>query len=239
MLPLFPMSWLFSLMISCWVTSGQAHMRPRARHPRLWNSNSTAKMNGSVAGASGQIDSFSIRSNRVTAASTKSSDVGSCSQDRIDDGLCAPVVGDVDVYFWPDPSRDTACLSIIGNATNPPMQGALTSTIYGEFYNNSMYTTVYWGCTALDPSQGASFITTAVLAITGSLSEKQYLFNPWSSQPCSAEALRSTSPLSQPLEARGAHVSGHVRRHTLLAPSGVTQRSGLLAAKVTSGNFTL
>lgn len=214
-------------------------MPPRALHPQLLKSNSTVRANESVARPSSQIKSLGDRSDSATAASTKSLDIGSCPQDDIDAKLCGLVVGDVDVYFWPDPSRDTSCLSIIGNATNPPMQDASTSTIYGPFYNNSMYTTVYWGCTALDPSQGASFITTAVLATTGSLSVKEYLYNPWSSHPCSAEALRSTSPISQPLEAPGAHVSGHVRRHTLGAPSGVIQESGILSAKVTSGNFTL
>lgn len=236
---LFPISWLLSLIMSCYLSYGQADVPPRALHSQMLRSSSTAKMNGSIARPSSQIDSASIRSHRVTAASTKPSHFGSCNQDRIDIGLCQPVVGDIDVYFWPAPSRNTNCLSIVGDASNPPMQDALTSTVYGQFYNNSMYTTVYWGCTARDPNSGESFITTAVLATTGSLSVKQYLFNPWASQPCSAEALPSTSLLSQPLESGGAHISGHVRRHTLLAPSGITQHSGQVAAEVTSGNFTL
>ena len=148
------------------------------------------------------------------------------------------MVGGVDIYFWPDPSRDTSCLSIIGNATNPPMQDASTSTIYVG-WNNSMYTTVYWGCTARDSIAGASFITTAVLDITGSLSAKHYLFNPWLSQPCSAEAIRSKSQISQPHEARGANVPAHVRRHPLLTPPGMTQESDQSGVTVTSGNFTL
>ena len=98
---------------------------------------------------------------------------------------------------------------------------------------------MYWGCTARDSNAGASFITTAVLAVTGSLSGKQYLFNPWSSQPCSAEATHSMPPISQPHEARGVDISAHVRRHPLLAPSGITQKSGLFGATVTSGDFTL
>lgn len=239
MLPLFPISWLFSFIILCYATSGQAHVPPRAIHPQLLKSNSTVRMNDSVARPSNSIHSLRVWSNSVTAASTKSLDISFCPQDIIDERLCGLVVDDVDIYFWPDPSRDTSCLSIIGNAANPPMQDALTSTVYGQFYNNSMYTSVYWGCTALDPISGASFITTAVLATTGSLSVKHYLFNPWSSQPCSAKALHSISPLSQTLQASGAHVSGHVRRHALLVPSGVTRNSGLLSAKVTSGNFTL
>ena len=219
--------------------SGPAHVTPRPPHAKYLSSNSTARMNESIARLSSQIyDPFNIRSNSLTAASTKSSNVSSCPQDDIEDQLCELVVGGVDIYFWLDPSRDTSCLSIIGNATNPPMQDASTSTMYVG-WNNSMYTTVYWGCTARDSIAGASFITTAVLDITGSLSAKHYLFNPWLSQPCSAEAIHSKSQISQPHEARGANVPAHVRRHPLLIPSGITQKSDQSGVTVTSGNFTL
>ena len=239
MLPLSPMLWLFPLLISRYVISGPAHVTRQPPYAQYLISNSTARTNESIAGPSSQIhNSSNIRSNSLTAASTKSSNIGFCPQDTIDDQLCGLIAGGVDIYFWPDPSRDTSCLSIVGNATNPPMQDASTSTIYGG-WNNSMYTTVYWGCTARDSTAGASYITTAVLDITGSLSAKHYLFNPWSSQPCSAEAIRSTSPISQPHRARGANIPAHVRRHPLEAPSGITQKSGLFGATVTSGNFTL
>ena len=238
MLPLSPTSWLFPLLISRYVISGPADVTLRPPHARYLSSNSTARINESIARPSSQIyESFNIRSNSLTAALTKSSNIGFCPQYIFDDQLCGLTAGDVDIYFWPDPSRDTSCLSIIGNATNPPMQDAST-TIYGG-YNNSMYTTVYWGCTARDSTGGASFVTTAVLASTGSLSAKQYLVNPWSSQPCSAEAIRSTSLISQPHDARGASIPAHVRRHPLLRPSGITQTSGLSGVTVTSGNFTL
>ena len=239
MLPLSPISWLFPLLISRYVISDPAHATLRPPHARYLISNSTSRTNESIAGPSSQIyNSSNIRSNSLTAASTKSSNIGFCPQYIFHDQLCGLTVGGVDIYFWPDPSRDTACLSIIGTATNPPMQDASTRTIYGG-YNNSMYTTVYWGCTARDSTAGASFVTTAVLASTGSLSAKQYLVNPWSSQPCSAEAIRSTSSISQPHEARGANTPAHVRRHPLLAPSGITKKGGLFDATVTSGNFTL
>lgn len=214
MLPLFPLSCLLSLIVVRFAVSANSHAVPTVLHGRFLSSNSTVKVNESIA-------------------------LGNCPQSLFDDELCALEVGDVDIYFWPDPSRDTSCLSVIGNATNPPMQDASTRTIYGPFYNNSMYTTVYWGCTARDSNSGESYITTAVLATTGSLSAKQYLYNPWSSQPCSAEALPSTSSISQPLEDRGSHASARVRRHALLASSGPTQNSGLLGATITSGNFTL
>ena len=174
MLPLFPISWLSHLMIVRYAVSGNAQTSPRTLHARFSSSNSTDKISKSIAGSQ-TYDSFSIRSNNVTAASTKSSDIGSCQQSDLDAKNCALVVGDVDLYFWPDPSRDTSCLSIVGNATNPPMQDASTRTVYGAFYNNSMYTTVYWGCTARDSALGESFITTAVLATTGSMSVKIHL----------------------------------------------------------------
>ena len=240
MLSLTLISWLFPLLISRYVMSGPAHVTPRPPHERYLSSNSTARMNESMAGPSSPIfDSFNSRSNSLTAASTENSnDSFLCPQQILDDQSCGLTVGGVDIYFWPDPSRDTSCLSIIGNATNPPMQDASTSTFYVG-WNNSMETTVYWGCTARDSIAGASFITTAVLATTGSLSEKKYLVNPWSSQPCSAEAIRSISPISQPHEARGANIPAHVRRHLLLPPSAITQKDGLSGATVTSGNFTL
>ena len=219
-------------------------IRPRTRHPTaasrtILELEFNSQDNQSIAGPSNQIyDSSSILSNSLTAASTTSSNISFCPQDIIDSQLCGLMVGGVDIYFWPDSSRDISCLSIVGNATNPPMQDASTSTIYGG-WNNSISTTVYWGCTARDPVAGASFITTAVLVVTGSLSAKQYLFNPWSSQPCSADGIHSTPPISQPHEARGGHISARVRRHPLLAPSVTTHKNGLLGATVTSGNFTL
>lgn len=239
MLLLSPISWLFPFLVSRYVISGPAHVTPRPPHARYLSSNSTVKVNESIAGPSSQNHgSFNIRSTSRTAAPTKSSNISFCPQDIIDSQLCGLMVGGVDIYFWPDPSRDTSCLSLVGNATNSPMQDALTSTIYGG-WNNSISSTVCWGCTARDPVAGTSFITTAVLAVTGSLSAKQYLFNPWSSQPCSAEATQSQPPISQPQEIHGAHITAHVRRHHLLAPSGITLESGLLRATVTSGNFTL
>ena len=130
-------------------------------------------------------------------------------------------------------------VSVIGNATNPPIQDASISTVYGRFYNNSMYTNVYWGCTARDSMSGESYITTAVLATTGSLSVKSYLYNPWSSHPCRAETFSSASSISQPLEGGSVNAPARVRRHALLAPSGISQNNRLLGTTVTSGNFTL
>ena len=214
MLPLFPFSCLLSLTVVRFATSADSHAVPPILHGRFLSSNSTVKVNESVA-------------------------LGNCPQYLFDDELCALQVDDVDIYFWPDPSRDTSCLSVIGNATNPPMQDASTRTIYGPFYNNSMYTTVYWGCTSRDSNSGESYITTAVLATTGSLSAKQYLYNPWSSQPCSVETSTSASSIFQPLEGRGSHAPARVRRHALLPSSGINENSSLIGATVTSGTFTL
>lgn len=209
---LFPISCLLLMTAVRYAVSGRSQATPHVLHARFLSSNSTVKVNESIA-------------------------IGSCPQYILDDRLCALVVGDVDIYFWPDPSRDMSCLSIVGNATRPLMQGASTST--HTFPNNDTYTTVYWGCTARDSTSGESYITTAVLATTGTISVKQYLYNPWSSQPCSAEALPSTSSISQPLEDRGTHASARVRRHALVVSSEITPNGGLLGATATSGNFTL
>ena len=210
---LFPISCLLLMTAVRYAISGRSQASPPMLHGRLLSSNSTVKVNESIA-------------------------IGSCPQYILDDRQCALVVGDVDIYFWPDPSRDMSCLNIVGNATGPLMEGASTSTI--TFPNTEDdYTTVYWGCTARDSTSGDSYITTAVLATTGTISVKQYLYNPWSSQPCSAETLPSTSSISQPLEDRGPHASARVRRHALAVSSAITPNGGLLGATVTSGNFTL
>ena len=233
--------WLSVLIVVCYTVSGHARAPPGALPTRFLSPNSTANRTQATAirSSSQRNDSYVIPSRNVTAALTRSPDIGTCPQYIFDDQQCALVVGDVDIYFWPDPDRNTSCLSIIGDATNPPMQEASTRTVYGPFYNNSLYTTVYWGCSAGHSNSGGSFVTTAVLATTGSLSVKQYLFNPWSSQPCSAEALRSISSISQPLKARGPQVSNHVHLKSLPDSLGITQNSDLLRATVTSGNFTL
>ena len=157
-----------------YVVSGHVQEVPRALDARFSSSNLTARVNEFIARSSSQTyDSFSIRSNNITAASTKSTEISSCQQYTIDDKMCELIVADVDLYFWSDPSRDTSWLSIVGNATNPPLQDARISTVYGMFYNNSMYTKAYWGCTARDSTSGESFITTAVLATTGSIFVKK------------------------------------------------------------------
>ena len=70
--------------------------------------------------------------------------------------------GIVDIYYWPEPDADTACLSMIGNNTISPFPGA---------------TGGYWGCTAASRS---SFITTAKEVVTGTVTLKKPLVNPWS-----------------------------------------------------------
>ena len=209
---LFPISCLLLTIAVRYAVSGHSQAIPPVLHGRFLSSNSTRKVNESIA-------------------------IGSCPQYILGDRQCALVVGDVDIYFWPDPSRDMSCLDIVGNATRPLMQGASTNTV--TFPNGDSYTTVHWGCTARASRSGESYVTTAILATTGSISVKQYLYNPWSSQPCSAEALPSTSSMSQPLEDRGTHASARVRRHALVVSSGITPNGGLLGATATSGNFTL
>lgn len=113
----------------------------------------------------------------------------------------------VDIYYWPEPDADTACLSIVGNNTNSPFPGA---------------TGGYWGCTA---SSGSSFITTATEVITGTVTLKQPLVNPWSPQPC--------------IKTLGTRPSLQARDHSLIIPHTITQNGGLPITSVVIDNSTL
>lgn len=107
-----------------------------------------------------------------------STNLSSCCED------CVVGAQNVDLYYWPDPDVDTLCLSIVGSAVNPLTYGATTDT------NNE----TYWACSTKNlgtfpvASENItsvnSMITTAQIAMIGSLTVKVPLFNPWSSSPC-------------------------------------------------------
>lgn len=99
--------------------------------------------------------------------------------------------GYVDIYYWPEPDSDTGCLGIVGNNTNSPYPGA---------------TGGYWGCMA---DSGSSFITTATEVISGTVTLKQPLVNPWSPQPY-IKTLQ-TQPSLQ------------ARDHSVIVPHKITQ----------------
>ena len=136
------------------------------------------------------------------------------------------IVGTVDVYYWPQPGADTSCLSIVGDATMPPLQNATTIT---SLSGTGWTTVTYWGCT---PLPGADYLTTAQMATVDGSSFKSYRVNPWS-QPCgesASEWASFNSFNSRPLHARG---------HTLAAAPNATKDGDLHPSTVTSGTFTL
>ena len=121
--------------------------------------------------------------------------------------LCELNGGIVDIYYWPQPDADTACLSIVGNNTISPFPGP---------------TGGHWGCIA---ASGSSFITTATEVVTGTVTLKQPLINPWSPQPC--------------IRTPDTHPSLKARDHSLIIPQSITQNKGLPVTTVVIDNSTL
>ena len=233
--------WLILFLnISCTVSNQAVTAPPRLRG-RSISAYTTAIVNASVARASPSVHKSSQRYSAVAVSTSQQLTSDSCPSWQIDYGSCWLVVGNVDIYYWPEPNMDTSCLSIVGNSTTPLMQGATTSIVRGFLYNNSMYENYYWGCTAQDSASKRSIITTAVVAFPlGGYSFKSSLFNPWSPPPCSVEA--SLASISLSLEARvdhHRHAAVHARGHSLVVPSNKNQNSSHLPSTVTSGNFTL
>ena len=141
--------------------------------------------------------------------------------------------GAVDIYYWPEPDADKACLAVIGNNTNSPYPGATTSTDMLEIPWR------YWGCTAQRPVSGSSIITTATEIIAGTVIFKQPVLNPWSSQPCVGKAPFFTNVSSQSVETLVTAPSLKARDHSLVVPSNITQNDSLSIATVVVDHFTL
>ena len=80
---------------------------------------------------------------------------------------CSIWAGNIDIFYWPEPHKDTSCLSIIGDEVYPVRHG-MTRGSRGQYY---------WGCTTWRPDKGLmSTIMTATLMTDGKL-------NPRSSSP--------------------------------------------------------
>jgi hypothetical protein len=155
----------------------------------------------------------------------------------------------VDVYYWPEPDPNTACLSVVGDTIHPLDYGATTAT-----------GVTYWGCPPAIPKTSTmkseitdssgrlvstittmtvqSILTTAQISVIGSITFKQSLFNPWSPAPC-IEETSTLSPASVPAGNHTSHAPIRARAHSLLISSSVTQADGLPVSTVVSGSFTL
>ena len=233
--------WLILFLITSRTVSGHAVAAPPRLYGRSISGHPTAMLNASVARTSPSVHKSSQRYSAVAVSTSQQLTSDFCPSWEINQGSCWLVVGNVDIYYWPEPNMDTSCLSIVGNSTTPLMQGATTSIVRGFLYNNSMYETYYWGCTAQDLASKRSIIMTAVVAFPlGGNSFKSSLFNLWSPLPCSVEA--SPASVSLSLEDRVYHhryAAVHARGHFLVVLSNIIQNSSLLPSTVTSGSFTL
>lgn len=88
----------------------------------------------------------------------------------------------VDLFYWPDPSADDSCLSIIENTVYPLDAGATVTTDWVRDTIRSKAT--YWGCTLRTPTVTGSLLTTASLEVSSGTSLKVSLVNPWDTPDC-------------------------------------------------------
>ncbi len=153
--------------------------------------------------------------NMIAVTETSPADIDSqylstCSDQALVQGEinCELNGGIVDIYYWPEPGANTACLSIVGNNTISPFPDA---------------TEGYWGCTA---ASGSSLITTAMEIVTSTFTLKEPLVNPWSPQPCiktlntypSLKSLNHSSIVPQSItQNEGLPITTVVRDNTTLS----------------------
>ena len=97
-------------------------------------------------------------------------------------GKCYIGGPNVDVFYWPEPNADKSCLSVIGDAVNPPRLGA-TTTCFTQGVGGCA---TYWGeelCCQPGTPTGQKWIkTTAVWTTVNGVSFKAPMFNPWTSE---------------------------------------------------------
>ena len=154
----------------------------------------------------------------------------------------------VDVYYWPEPGSNTACLSIIGSTVNPLSYGATTGS--GP---------AYWGCTAKEPKTSVStsfldspgtkdswtlvtdiqsIITTAQITSVNSLTFKYPLVDPWFPPDC-IEVPSALENANASVTFGSISRSIHARGHSLVIPTSIFPESGVPVSTVVSGSFTL
>ena len=160
--------------------------------------------------------------------------LSTCGETLPNEIRCLLDGGSVDIYYWPEPDADKACLDIIGNNTNSPFPGATATT---DMFDITWY---YWGCTAAHPISGSTIITTATQQIGGTITLKQPVVNPWSPQPCIGEApFYTNNTSSKSVEPLVTLPSLRARDHSLVIPPNITQNEGLPVSTVVVKNFTL
>ena len=177
--------------------SGLAVVHPRALHERSLPPSPTTALNASESRLSMQAYTSSRLLYDVSPI-----EAAACDYD------CALWPFDVDVCYWPAPSANTACLDTIGDDDSLLFDGSSTSLDQNGHLDR------WWGCETNDPTSGKSHITTAVLSHVNSIALKISLFNPWSSQPCTADTRSSAVSDSHSTESLTSYAPIHARGHS-------------------------
>ena len=97
-------------------------------------------------------------------------------------GKCYIYGPNVDVYYWPEPSADTSCLSIIGSDVIPLNVGAQTDE----------EGVVYWAASTNLYDIYVPTVTTALITTINGVVVKEAIANPWDASP----SITTTRPVS-------------------------------------------
>ena len=97
-------------------------------------------------------------------------------------GTCYIYGPNVDVYYWPEPSADTSCLSIIGSDVIPLNVGAQTDEAG----------VVYWAASTNLYDIYVPTVTTALITTINGVVVKEAIANPWDASP----SITTTRPVS-------------------------------------------
>ena len=135
--------------------------------------------------------------------------------------------GNVDIYYWPEPDADTACLDVVGGEPHPIDYGASTDS----------RSTKYWGCIITD-STGQPWTSTTAWIATASpdvgVSFKQYLS--YMTGSICGQANTTHSAASQTSMSRA---SMQATAYSLRLPTSGVYQNGSRPSTVVSGSFTL
>ena len=98
-------------------------------------------------------------------------------------GTCYIYGPNVDVYYWPDSSAETSCLSIIGSDVVPLNVGAQTDAAG----------VVYWAASTNLYDIYVPTVTTALITTINGVVVKEAIANPWGTSP----SITTTRPVSE------------------------------------------
>lgn len=189
---------------------------------------------------------LSLSSTSSTTTSSSESQNPDAAMGRDTEETCCGLglieVENVDIFYWPEPNANTACLDIIGTSVHPPLYGATTGS-----------GSAYWACTPSQPLTSItnltvslfrtetvvqSIITLARMTHVGSVTFKQSMYNPWSPPPCIGLTPTVSSSVA-PTQTSDGKASIQARAHSLILPTSTTHQDGTPVSTLVSGTFTL